>query len=119
MNAEEIPSESIISRIQHIFSLMESVGTDVIGFLRSKGAGIRERFGVRRIGVYGSYSKGKETEDSDIDILVEFSEPTFDNFMDLVFYLEDVLGREVDLVTPKGLSPYLRRSIEQEVVWCG
>lgn len=92
---------------------------DVIDFLRSKGAGIRERYGVRRIGVYGSYSTGTQNEDSDIDILVEFTEPTFDNFMDLAFYLEEILEREVDLVTPKGLSPYLRRTIEQEVVWCG
>ena len=69
--------------------------------------------------MYGSYSTGTPNQDSDIDILVEFSEPTFDNFMDLAFYLEEALKREVDLVTPKGLSPYLRRTIEKEVVWCG
>ena len=92
---------------------------DVIETLRRHGKEIRERFGVRRIGVFGSYARGDEREGSDVDILVEFDKPTFDNFMDLSIYLEDLLGREVDLVTPNSLSPYIRPVVEKEVVWCG
>lgn len=52
------------------------------------------------------------------DVLVEFENPTFDNFMELSFYLEDLFGKSVDLLTPKSLSPYMRSSVEKEVVWC-
>ena len=91
---------------------------DVIETLRRHGKEIRERFSVRRIGVFGSYARGEEREGSDVDILVEFDKPTFDNFMDLSIYLENLLGREVDLVTPNSLSPYIRPMVEKEVVWC-
>ncbi len=92
---------------------------DVIETLRRHGKEIRERFSVRRIGVFGSYARGVQGEGSDVDILVEFDKPTFDNFMDLSIYLENLLGREVDLVTPNSLSPYIRPMVEKEVVWCG
>ena len=91
---------------------------DVIETLRKHGREIRERYGVRRIGVFGSFVRGDQKEESDIDVLVEFDEPTFDNFMNLSFYLEELFGRKVDLVTTKGLSPYIRPIVEKEVIWC-
>lgn len=60
-----------------------------------------KRFGVKRLGVFGSFVHDRQDEQSDVDILVEF-EPgykTFDNFMHLAFYLEDLFGRKVDLLT--------------------
>lgn len=75
-------------------------------------------FGVSRIGVFGSHARGEADEDSDVDVLVELSEPTFDNFMDLVFFLEELFGREVDLVTTEALSPYIAPVVRKEVVWC-
>ena len=78
---------------------------------------IRKRFGVRKIGLFGSWARGEETMSSDVDILVEFERPTFDNFMDLLFYLEELLDRNVDLVTTKGLSPYISEYVYREVVW--
>jgi len=81
---------------------------------------LRESFGVRRIGIFGSVARGEETPASDIDILVEFSrgQATFRNFMALITYLEDLFGRKVDVVTTGGLDPYLRPYIEGEVIWC-
>lgn len=73
--------------------------------------------GVVGIGLFGSFVRGEQTPASDIDLLVEF-EPgkhTFDNFMELSFLLEDLLGRKVDIVTPEGLSPYIGPHILQEV----
>ncbi|MDD3566042.1 MAG: nucleotidyltransferase domain-containing protein, partial [Methanothrix sp.] len=61
--------------------------------------------------------EGKET--SDVDVLVEFVEPSFDSFMDLAFFLEDLFGRDVDLVTIGGLSPHIAPFVEREVVWAG
>lgn len=73
--------------------------------------------GVRSIGLFGSFVRGEQTAESDVDILVEF-EPdkhSFDNFMDVSFLLEDLLGRKVELVTPESLSPYIGPYILREV----
>src|SRR5438874_1647714 len=73
--------------------------------------------GVQRIGLFGSYIKGTATPDSDIDCLVILDKPSFDNYMDLKFYLEDLFGRKVDLVLEKSLKPRLRPYIMAEVVY--
>ncbi len=74
-------------------------------------------YGVRRIGLFGSFVRGDEREESDIDLLVEFEQgcKTFDNFMSLAFFLEDLLGRKVEVVTRESLSPYLGPRILDEV----
>ena len=81
---------------------------------------LRERFGVAKIGIFGSTARGEERPDSDVDVLVEFApgQTTFRNFMELAFYLEELFGRRVDLVTEQGLSQYLRPYVEQDVIWC-
>lgn len=73
--------------------------------------------GVTDIGLFGSFVTGQQTPVSDIDILVEFApaQHSFDNFMDLSFLLEDLLGRRVDMVTPEALSPYIGPHILREV----
>lgn len=73
--------------------------------------------GVERLGLFGSFVRGEQKPDSDVDILVEFEhgQRTFDHFMELSFLLEDVLGRRVELVTPESLSPYIGPYILQEV----
>jgi len=52
-----------------------------------------------------------------LDFLVEFSEPTFDNFLGLDHYLQNLLRRQIDLITTAGLSPYLKPHVEKEVRW--
>jgi predicted nucleotidyltransferase len=85
-----------------------------IGEIRSE---LTRRFTVRRIGVFGSFAKGLANQGSDVDILVELMEPTFDNYMDLKFYLENILNRAVDLVMADAIKPRLKPIIEQEVVY--
>lgn len=75
------------------------------------------KYTVRKIGLFGSYARGEQRADSDIDFLVRFDRPTFDNFMDLAFYLEQVLGKEVELITDGSLNPDLKSYIEQEIQW--
>ncbi len=72
----------------------------------------------KKLEYFGSSAKGQQEEESDIDILVEFEKPTFDNFMELSFYLEELFNKKVDLLTPKSLSPYMQLTVEKEVVWC-
>jgi predicted nucleotidyltransferase len=74
-------------------------------------------FGVKKLGLFGSFVRGEQRLDSDIDLLVEFQaeQKTFDNFIQLSFFLEDVLKQSVELVTPESLSPYLGPYIIEEV----
>jgi predicted nucleotidyltransferase len=90
---------------------------DAIDTLRKNAKDIKARFAVKRIGLFGSFARSEQKASSDIDILVEFDKPTFRNFMDLSFYLEDLFGREVDLVTVKGLHPRIRPYVEKDVIW--
>jgi predicted nucleotidyltransferase len=89
---------------------------EVLTIIRNHQKEIRD-LGVKRYGFFGSFAREQNTEQSDIDILVEFEpgQKTFDNFMQLAFFLEDLLGREVDLVTAESLSPYIGPHILKEV----
>lgn len=69
---------------------------------------LKKEFKVREIGIFGSCVRGEESEDSDVDILVEFSEPVGWEFVDVKEFLQEVLGRKVDLVTLRALKPQLR-----------
>jgi len=74
-------------------------------------------FRVKRLAVFGSVARGEAGKDSDIDVLVAFEQrATFDLFMELKFYLENLLGTGVDLVTEKALRPEVRRAIEKEKI---
>lgn len=92
---------------------------DAISTLKEHEKFICQKFGVKRIGIFGSFARGEEREDSDLDVLVVFEEgqKTFDNYMDLKFYLEDLFGREVDLATENALKPQLKDIIMKDVVY--
>ncbi|MCJ7778210.1 MAG: nucleotidyltransferase family protein [Sedimentisphaerales bacterium] len=78
---------------------------------------IRQRFSVAKLSIFGSFARGEGTTKSDLDVLVAFEQKaTFDLFMDLKFYLEELLGIKVDLVTDKALRPQVRRAIEGEII---
>ena len=78
---------------------------------------IRQRFSVRALAIFGSIARDEAVDDSDVDVLVVFDgKAGFDLFMDLKFYLEELLARKIDLVTDKALRPQVRRAIEQELI---
>ena len=74
-------------------------------------------FGVRRWGLFGSFVTGRQTNESDVDILVEFEsgKKSFDNFMRLAAFLEKQIGRRVEVLTPESLSPNISPHILREV----
>jgi predicted nucleotidyltransferase len=74
-------------------------------------------FGVRRLGLFGSAVRGEADEGSDLDFLVDLEYHTFDAYMDLKFFLEELFGCKVDLVLPDTLKPRLKGYIMQEVVF--
>lgn len=82
-----------------------------------KHRGQLEKLGVKSLSLFGSVARGEDHPDSDVDILVEFKgRATFDRYMDTKFYLEDLLGRKVDLVTPKAIKPRMKPHIMQDLV---
>jgi predicted nucleotidyltransferase len=91
---------------------------EIMGVLKDLTTELRDRFKVRRIGVFGSTVKNQRRPDSDVDILVEFETPISGFlFVHLRDYLSECLGVKVDLVTPPALHPLIRDRIMQEVVY--
>jgi predicted nucleotidyltransferase len=89
---------------------------DVLDVLYQKKSQLIE-LGVKRIGLFGSFVRGEQRPDSDIDFLVEFEpgQKTFDRFMELAFLLEKALKHRIELITVESLSPYIGPHILKEV----
>jgi uncharacterized protein len=97
---------------------MSDVSLDrIIELLKDEEEILKEDFGIQRIGVFGSYARGDQKEDSDVDILVELERPLGLAFIDLKGHLEELLGLNVDLVTIKALRPEFAQRILSEVVY--
>lgn len=91
--------------------------TQILGELADRRQEIAARYGVKRLALFGSAARDELGASSDVDVLVEFAGPaTFGGYMDLKFYLEDLLGRPVDLVTDKALRNELRPYVEKEMI---
>ena len=90
---------------------------EILDFLKQHKQNLEARFSVRRIGLFGSVLRGSASERSDVDILVELDHPTFDHYMDLKFFLEDKLGRPVDLVLADSLNPRIKPIITREAAY--
>ena len=91
--------------------------TRILALLAERRQDIAERYGVKQLALFGSAARDELGVSSDVDVLVEFAGPaTFGAYMDLKFYLEDLLGRPVDLVTEKALRRELRPRVEKELI---
>ena len=97
---------------------MDGLGrVEVVEALRAHRETLADRFGVTRLALFGSFARDQATDSSDIDILVGFNGPaTSRSYFGVQFYLEDLLGRRVDLVTTKALRPRFRPYVEREAV---
>lgn len=76
-----------------------------------------KKFKVKNIAIFGSYVRGEQNQESDIDILVEFQEPVGFLFIHLADYLQEILGVRVDLLTPDAIKPNRRRYIMEDLVY--
>lgn len=95
----------VVQTEEHILSLIQEYQDQI------------RAFGVKRLGLFGSFVRGQQARDSDVDLLVEF-EPgrkTFDTFIHLASFLEGLFERRIELVTPESLSPYIGPHIMNEV----
>jgi len=91
---------------------------EIIAFLRANKVLLREKYGVVDIGLIGSYARDEQTEESDIDFLVKFTEPNFHFRAGLLIFLENRFNKQIDIVS---IGKYLKRSflevVEEEVVY--
>lgn len=95
----------------------KKINSDEIIRILKENKNVLTKYGVKKIGLFGSFARGEQKDNSDIDFLVEFENPNFDDFMDLSFFLEDLFSRKVELITNGSLSPYIEQYIEKEVKW--
>ena len=92
---------------------------DVLALLRQLEPILKKRFGVAKIGIFGSFIRGEERTDSDVDVLVMFrkGQKTFENYMDCKFYLEDLFDRRVDLGLENTIKTRYKPYILNEIVY--
>ena len=92
--------------------------SEIKEILRKHKKELREKYKVKSIAIFGSYARGEQTEESDIDIMVEFYEPIGLKIVDLKDYLESILNVKVDLITKNSIqNPYIKKSIEEDLIY--
>ncbi len=90
---------------------------DVLRLLRTHKATLAQRYGVTRLALFGSFARNQATDDSDIDILVQFDRsPDWQRYFGAQGYLEDLLGRPVDMAINQNLRIEIRPYVEREVI---
>jgi uncharacterized protein len=90
--------------------------SDIFDFLQSN-KDLLQSYGVKKIGLFGSFVRNSQNKKSDIDLLVEFNAEklNYNNYINLAYFLEDNLSTEIDLITIDSLSPYIGPKILEEV----
>ncbi|MGQ9838920.1 MAG: nucleotidyltransferase family protein [Anaerolineae bacterium] len=92
-----------------------------LALLKQNQAYFSTEYGVKRIGVFGSYAKGQPSDESDVDVVVEFERPIGFRFVEFAEYLEMLLGRKVDVLTPTGIQgvriAHIARDITESIVY--
>ena len=86
----------------------------ILDILRERENDLR-KYHVKRIGLFGSYVTGKQSPRSDVDFVVEFEQPSFDNYMDLTSYLERLLGKKIDILTPEGIRSIRVKEVAKKI----
>lgn len=90
---------------------------ELLALLRRHKPDLQQRFGVRSLSLFGSLARDQASSESDTDLLVEFDGPaTSARYFGLQFFLEDLLGGPVDLVTRQALRPQLRPFVERDAI---
>lgn len=91
---------------------------EIINMLKKHKKKLCKKYNIESIGIFGSYARGEENQDSDVDVLVEYKiTPGFFEFLDLEDELKSIFNKKVDLVTKPALKPLIKDKIIKEVVY--
>lgn len=88
---------------------------EIINKLQEEYLYLKNEYGIKKIGIFGSYGKGNPTANSDIDLIVEFERPIGFQFIEFVEYLENLFGKKVDVLTPAGFQNIQFKSVNQDI----
>lgn len=92
--------------------------TEILQLLKAYKEKAVSRYGIIRLGIFGSYAKGEATEESDIDIVIELQTPDIFSMVHIREELEELLGKRVDIVRRRNkMNPYLRKHIDKEAIY--
>ncbi len=87
---------------------------EIFNLLKSNSR-LLKKYKVKSIGLFGSFVRNEQNEKSDIDFLIEFAEPTYDNLINLKQELEAIFDRRVEIISSGGISPYIEPYIQKEI----
>ena len=87
----------------------------VIEILKEKYPYLISEYGIKKIGLFGSYAKERQNEESDIDIFAEFEKPIGLKFIEFTEYLESILGKKTDVLTPEGVKGIIVKRIAEDI----
>lgn len=90
--------------------------SEVLDLLENQRESLRQ-FGVRELGIFGSFARNEQRPDSDVDVLVDLKRETFRDFIGLLSFLEKLFGRKVDLVMKDSIKPIIRDRILRETIY--
>lgn len=90
--------------------------SEVFDLLENQRESLRQ-FGVKELGIFGSFARNEQTPESDVDVLVDLKRETFRDFMGLLSFLEKLFGRKVDLVMKDSIKPIIRDRILKETIY--
>ncbi len=99
-----------------MLQIMTPTKQDIFDQLNVHKSAIQD-FGTKRLGLFGSFVRNEQTENSDIDLVVDFEigKKKYKNFVHLAYYLEELFGKKVELVTIQSLAPFVKNHIEKEI----
>ena len=89
---------------------------DIITILREAFPSLQSEFGVSRLGLFGSFTRGESSRNSDVDIIAEFERPIGLRFVEFVERLDKIIGRKTDVLTPAGVSGIRNKEIKDEIL---
>ncbi len=87
----------------------------IVEILKGRYPYLISEYGIKTIGLFGSYAKEQQTETSDIDIIAEFERPIGLKFIEFTDYLEGILGKKIDVLTPEGVKGILIKRIAEDI----
>ena len=89
---------------------------EAIEILKKELPYLKDKYGIKKIALFGSFAKEKQRNESDIDIIVEFERPIGLKFVELAEYVESILGRKVDILTPEGIKSIRVSSVSEDII---